>query len=163
MKIIIRARLLLRFVRLGWTMKRLHMPSHAERVIATKVAQIAAKFQHACIVNVSHVSLHVRLVSALVLAEGAGELRISRIHLTTELHVPSQQILQWEHLLAETAHVSLVTIQHGLRSRGYLKFIEFWRELKTIDGAVISNITLHVPYPWNRAKRTSMKRNSRWK
>lgn len=146
-KIIIRARLLLRFVRLGCTMKRLHMPSHAERIIATKVAQIAAKFQHACIVNVSHVSLHVRLVSALVLAEGAGELRISRIHLTTELHVPPQQILQWEHLLAETAHVPLVTVQHGLRSRGYLKLIEFRGELKSVDGAVISNITLYVPYP----------------
>lgn len=102
--------------------------------------------------NISHVSLHVRLICALVRAEGTSELWISGIHLASKLHVPPQQVLQRKDLLAETAHVPLVTVQQGLCRSGNLKLIEFRRKLETIDGAVVSHVTLYVPNAWNKAK-----------
>lgn len=90
-------------------------------------------------------SLHVRLICALVRAEGTSELRISGIHLASKLHVPPQQVLQGKDLLAETAHVPLVIVQQGLCHSGNLKLIEFRRKLETIDGAVVSHVTLYVP------------------
>lgn len=161
--------LLLSFVRIGSAVKSLHMSSHAEGIIATKVAQIATKLKHAGVVNVSHVSLHVCLVSALVRAKRASELRISRVHLAAELHVPPQQILQREDLFAETTHVTFVIIQHRLsrdcscrrrlrlrlrrrrcrcfRCRRNLKLIVLRGKLKAIDGGVTVHVTLHVPSP----------------
>lgn len=125
--------LLFRFARVGCAMESLHVPSHAERVIAAEIAQIASELQHAGFVYVPHVPLHVRLVGALVRAERARELRVPRVHLAAELHVPPEQILQWEDFLAEAAHVTFVRdliVGNGLcsgryrRLGGHFKFIE---------------------------------------
>lgn len=94
-------------------MEGLYMPADAERIIAAEVAELAAKFEGAGVVNVSHVSLHVRLVHALVRTEGAGELRVARIYFASELHMPLQQALRVD-FLAVWAHVSLVHVMHGI-------------------------------------------------
>lgn len=76
----LRCSLLLRFVR-DRAMEVPYVSANAEGIITAKVAEFAAKFEAASTVNVSHVSLHVCLVRALVRADGAGEhLRVARIH-----------------------------------------------------------------------------------
>lgn len=63
------------------------MSANAKGVIAAEVAELAAEFEGAGVVNVFHVSLHVRLVHALVRAEGTGERRLARIHFASKLHM----------------------------------------------------------------------------
>lgn len=65
-----------------------HVSANAVGVIATEVAELAAELEGTGVVNVFHVSLHVRLVHALVRAKGAGEHGVTRIHFATELYVP---------------------------------------------------------------------------
>ncbi|KAK2584901.1 hypothetical protein KPH14_002497 [Odynerus spinipes] len=89
-------------------MEGLHVSPHAERVIAAKIAEIAAELEAAGVVDVTHVPLHVRLVHALVGAKAAGELGATGIHFAAELHVPLQEILQGEDLFAEGAYMTLV-------------------------------------------------------
>lgn len=69
-------------------MKGLYVSANAEGIIAAEVTEFAAELEGAGVVNVSHVSLHVRLVYALIRAESAGERRVARIHFATELHMP---------------------------------------------------------------------------
>lgn len=65
------------------------VPANAVGVIAAEAAELAAELVVGIgVVNVSHVSLHVRLVNALVRAVGAGERGVTRIHFATELYVP---------------------------------------------------------------------------
>lgn len=94
-------------------MKGPYVPANAEGVITAKVAELAAKFEAAGVVNVSHVSLHVGLVHALVRAEGAGELRVTRIHFATQLYVLLQQVLRDIDLLAEGTYIPLVHVIRG--------------------------------------------------
>lgn len=99
-------------------MESLHVSAYAKGVVATEVTELAAKLLSALgVVNVPHVSLHVGLVHTLVRTERAGKLRATRIHLTAELHVSLQQMLQRVDFSAEEAHVSLVhrIIFSGLR------------------------------------------------
>lgn len=95
-------------------MEGLYMSADAERIIAAEVAELAAKLEGASVVNISHVSLHVRLVHALVRTEGAGELRVARIYFASELHMSLQQALRRVDFLAVWAHVSLVHVMHGI-------------------------------------------------
>lgn len=69
-------------------MEGLYVSANAEGVIAAEVTKLAAELEVAGVVNVSHVSLHVRLVHALIRAEGAGECCVAHVHFATELHMP---------------------------------------------------------------------------
>lgn len=130
-------------------MKRLHVSSHAEGVIAAEVAEVAAEFKAARVVNVSHVPLHVRLVHALVRAKRAAELRAPRVHLAAELHVPLQQVLQRVNLPAVGAHVSLVhrVIRQGFRNAGHLVFTGLLTNVQTTVGDVVVHVIPQVPRP----------------
>jgi len=82
--------------------------ANAERIIAAEIAELAAELEGAGVVNVSHVSLHVCLVHALVRAEGTGERRVARTHFASELHMLLEQALRRVDFLAMRAHISLV-------------------------------------------------------
>lgn len=84
------------------------MPADAEGVVAAEVAEVATELENPRLVHVPHVPLHISFVGAFVGTVGAGELRVPRVHLAAELHVPSQEVLQREDLLAEAAHVAFV-------------------------------------------------------
>lgn len=56
------------------SMESFHVPANAERVVAAEATKLAAELVAAVgVVDISHVSLHVGLVHALVRTEGAGE------------------------------------------------------------------------------------------
>jgi len=86
-------------------MEGLYVSANTEGVIAAEVAELATKFDDAGVVNVSHMSLHVGFVHALVWTKGARELcyGIAWIHLAAELYVLLQQIPREIYLLAERA------------------------------------------------------------
>lgn len=65
-----------------------HVSANAVGIIATEVAELAAELKRTGVVNVFHVSLHIRLVYAFVRTKSTGEHGVTRIHFTTELHVP---------------------------------------------------------------------------
>lgn len=78
--------LFLRFVRM---MEGPLVPANAVGVIAAEAAELAAELVVVTgAVNIFHVSLHVRLVCALVGAVGTGVRGVTRIHFATELYVP---------------------------------------------------------------------------
>lgn len=144
----LRIGLLFRHARVRRAMERLHVPAHAEGVVAAEVAEVAAELEHPGLVDVPHVPLHVRLVGALVRAEGAGELGVPRVHLAAELHVPPQQVLQREDLLAEAAHVALVDDLvggHGLSRLGDLELLEVRVKRQAVHGAVAVRVARNVP------------------
>lgn len=159
--------LLFRLVRIRRAMERLHVPAHAKRVIAAKVAQVASELEHAGLVNVPHVPLHVRLVGALVRAERAGELRVPWVHLAAELHVPPEQILQREHLLAEPAHVAFVDdrVTGGNRRgrvAGDLELVQFRVNREPVHRVTVAvHVAGDIPHTWNRPREERMKRSSR--
>lgn len=132
-------------------MKRVHVPSHAEQVIAAKIALITAEFQHAAVVNIVHVPLHVRLVHARVRAKRTDELGVPRVHFTRQLHVPLKKILQREHLFTVTAEMPLVQVPMVSlqRGRGYLMLIESRMKLKMIVHrwtTAVHAVVRHVPH-----------------
>lgn len=94
-------------------MKSSYVSTDAERVIAVKIAELTVEFVATGIVNVSHVSLHVGFVRALVRAECAGELGVARIHFTSHLYVLLQQALRDVDLLAEGTYIPLVHMMCG--------------------------------------------------
>lgn len=62
-----------------FSMEGSHVPANAERIVAAEATELAAELVTAVgAVDVSHVSLHVGLVHALVRAVAAGELRAVR-------------------------------------------------------------------------------------
>lgn len=63
-------------------MEGFHVSSDAGGVVAVEVAQFAAEFQIAFLMDVLHVTLDVRLVHALVRTEGALNLGNFRIENT---------------------------------------------------------------------------------
>lgn len=75
------------FLRFAHAMEGLNVSANAEGIIAAKVAELAAELEGAGVVNVSHVSLHVRLVRALVRAVGTGERRVALIHFACRMHM----------------------------------------------------------------------------
>lgn len=104
--------LLLRFIR-DRAVKGPYVSTDTERVIAAKIAELTAEFVATSIVNVSHVSLHVGFVHALIRTESAGELGVTRIHFASHLYVLLQQILRGVDLLAEGTYVPLVHVICG--------------------------------------------------
>lgn len=84
----------------GQSMKSPHVPSNAKRVAAAKVAQLAGEFHAPIVVHVSHVTLHVCLVHALVGARGALKLAAPWIHFAANLNVTLEQAAQVIGLLA---------------------------------------------------------------
>jgi len=65
-----------------------HVPANAVGIIATEVAELTVELEGTGVVNVFHVSLHIRLVYTLVRTKGTGEHGVTRIHFATELYVP---------------------------------------------------------------------------
>jgi len=73
-------------------MKSFYVSAYAERIIAVEVTKLATELKAASVMNISHVSLGIGLVHALVRTEVAGKLCTARIHLAAELYVFLQQI-----------------------------------------------------------------------
>lgn len=91
-------------------MKGFYVSANAEGIIAAEIAELAAKFDDAGVVNVSHMPFHVGFIHAFVWTKSARELRygITWIHLAAELYVLPQQIPRKIYFLAKRA--SLVRV-----------------------------------------------------